>query len=441
MPLIERVIGRRVWDSRGWPTVEAEVVLEDGARGRAIAPAGASRGKYEAVDLRDGGQRLKGMDVRKAIAHVNGPIGSALHGQDASHQERIDHLLIDLDGTADKSRLGGNALVAVSMAVLQAAAAAAGRPLWRYLAGDRVVRLPLPEVQIFGGGAHAGHRVDIQDFLVIPIGAESFEQAIEMCAEVYHSAGNLMEQLHRRAGVADEGGWWPDFKSNEEGLDILARAIEGAGYRNGEVMISLDIAASELGTRDNYYLKLERRRFDTAGWIEMLLAWTRRYPILSIEDPVAEEDLEGMQAFTAAVSSHIQVVGDDFLVTDADRIAAAIETSSCNAALLKPNQVGTISQMHRAHLAARKAGWASIVSARSGESEDVSIVHLATGWDAGQLKVGSMARSERTAKWNEGIRIEAEHRSGAIFAGRSALPAKCRSVCSSDTAPADGSAA
>jgi enolase len=425
MPLIELVIGRRVWDSRGWPAVEAEVTLKDGARGRAIAPAGASRGKHEAVDLRDGGRRLNGRDVRTAIGHVNGPINAALLGQDASRQEFIDDLLIELDGTANKSRLGGNALIAVSMAVLQAAAAAAGRPLWRHLAGDAIVRLPLPEVQIFGGGAHAGHRVDIQDFLVIPVGAESFEQAIEMCAEVYHSAGTLMERLRRRAGVADEGGWWPDFKSNEEGLDILARAIDGAGYRNGEVKISLDIAASELGTRDHYHLKLEGRTFDTASWIEMLMGWIQKYPILSIEDPVAEEDYAGMKAFTAAVGRHIQVVGDDFLVTDADRISAAIKNDSCNAALLKPNQVGTISEMRQAHLVARKAGWGSIVSARSGESEDVAIVHLATGWDVGQLKVGSMARSERCAKWNEAIRIEAEHGSGVVFAGCSTLPASC----------------
>ncbi len=280
--------------------------------------------------------------------------------------------------------------------------------------------LPLPEIQIFGGGAHAGRRVDVQDFLVMPVGARSFDEAMVMVAEVYRAAGELMQAAGRRCGVADEGGWWPDFRTNEEALDMLARAIEKAGYRNGEVVMSLDIAASEFGSDGRYRLGLEGREYDTGEWIEVLLGWTRRYPIVSIEDPVAEDDPEGMRAFTAAAGASIQVIGDDFLVTNAARIEAAAAEGQCNAVLLKPNQAGTITETANALAAARKAGWTTVVSARSGETEDVTIAHLAVGWNAGQLKVGSFSRSERMAKWNECLRIEAELGAGA--ASRAATP-------------------
>jgi enolase len=383
------------------------------------------------VDLRDGGARLGGLDVAGAVANVNGPIARALVGMDAHEQAAADAAVIALDGTPTKARLGGNATIAASLAVLHAAAAAAGEPLWRHLAGGAPVTLPLPEIQIFGGGAHAGRRVDIQDFMVMPVGAASFDRALEMTAEVYRAAGELMRDAGKLAGVADEGGWWPAFATNEEALDWLVRAIERAGFAPGaEVAISLDVAASELvvpgdspggGRGGRYRLGLERRTLDSDGMIELLLGWVARYPIVSIEDPLAEDDAAGIARFTHAVAGRVQVIGDDFLVTSAARVAAAAAQGACTAALIKPNQAGTVTETKDALDAARRAGWATVVSARSGETEDVSIAHLAVGWSAGQLKVGSFARSERMAKWNECLRIEAALGAAARFAGRKAL--------------------
>ena len=420
---IAQVRGRRVWDSRGRPTVEAEVLLTGGAAGRAIAPAGASRGRGEAVDLRDGGDRLGGFDVQTALAHVNGEIATALSGADAAGQEAVDRILVDLDGTPDKGRLGGNALIAVSMAVAHAAAAAAGEPLWRHLGGETPGRMPVPQVQIFGGGAHAGRRVDIQDFMVVALAADSFDQALEWTAEVYRAAGRLMESAGTLQGVADEGGYWPVFATNEEGLETLVRAIEDAGFVPGdEIAVCLDVAASQLGGGGRYRLGLEGRELDSDGLGEMLAGWIERYPIVSIEDPLAEDDEEGFRRFTRAVGGKVQIVGDDFLVTDAGRVRRAAALGACNAVLVKPNQAGTLSEARAALEAARAAGWGTIVSARSGESEDVTIVHLAVGWDAGQIKVGSFARSERMAKWNEGLRIEESLGPAARFAGREPFP-------------------
>ena len=419
---IARIHARRVWDSRGRPTVEAEVGLAGGAVGRAIAPAGASRGTREAIDLRDGGPRLGGFGVRNAVANVNDVIANALVGMDACEQSAVDARLVELDGTPQKSSLGGNATIATSLAVLHAAAAARGEPLWAYIAGDRPVTLPLPEIQIFGGGAHAGRRVDVQDFMVIATGAKSFADALEMTAEVYRAAGELMREAGKLSGVADEGGWWPMFDSNEEALVILVRAIERAGYAPGDdVAISLDIAASEFGREGRYRLGLEQRELTSEGMIELLLAWLDRYPIVSIEDPLAEDDPGGMASFTRAAGSRVQIVGDDFLVTSAGRIAEAVRIGACNCALIKPNQAGTVTETRAALDAAKRAGWATIVSARSGETEDTSIVDLAIGWDAGQLKVGSFARSERMAKWNAALRIEEALGAHTRFAGRAAL--------------------
>lgn len=418
---IETVLARRVWDSRGRPTVEVDVILANGLRGRGVAPAGASRGSREAVDLRDGGAHLGGFDVQAALANVNGEIARRIRGMDVMNQEAVDQALIELDGTPTKSRLGGNATIATSLAVLHAAAAAAGQPLWRYLAGADPVRMPLPQIQIFGGGAHAGRRVDIQDFMVMPVGAATFDEAMVMTAEVYRAAGDLMETLGRRCGVADEGGWWPDFKSNEEAIETLTRAITAAGYRHDQVAIALDVAASEFGRNGRYTLGLDQRTYDSSEWIEVLQGWVARYPIVSVEDPLAEDDAEGMREFTAAVGERIQVVGDDYLVTNSRLVSEAITAKSCNAVLIKPNQAGTITETRQALDVARGAGWGTVVSARSGETEDVAIVHLATGWNTGQLKVGSFARSERMAKWNEALRIEAEIGSSALYAGGKAL--------------------
>jgi enolase len=419
---IKTIAASRVWDSRGRPTVEVEVVLEGGASGRGIAPSGASRGSNEATEMRDGGSVLGGFDVRNAVRSVNEPISKAIVGLDATNQALVDGALIELDGTPNKARLGGNATIATSMAVLNAAAAAANVPVWRYLAGDKPVRLPLPEIQIFGGGAHAGRRTDIQDFLVMPVAAQSFDEALVMVAEVYRAAGELLAAKGRRFGVADEGGWWPDFDSNEQALEMLVRSIEAAGYRNGEVVISLDVAASELRSNGRYRLALENKEYDTDAWLEVVLGWVKRYPIVSVEDPVGEDDPQGMAAFTAAVGNRVQVIGDDFLVTDALRVRTAAANGQCNAVLIKPNQAGTITETWLALEAAKTLGWGTVVSARSGESEDVTIAHLAVGWDAGQLKVGSFARSERMAKWNEGLRIERQLGAAAAYAGWSALP-------------------
>ena len=404
---IERVTGRRVWDSRGRPTVEAEVVLAGGASGRAIAPAGASTGSHEAVDLRDGGAAAGGLDVERAVRNVSTEIDAALRGLPAADQEAIDTRLLELDGTANKSRLGANATVAVSMAVLHAAAAARRMPTWRHVAGDGDPSIPMPMVQIFGGGAHAHGRVDVQDFLIVPIGASTFGHAMAMVADVYHAAGSLMSERGGLRGVADEGGWWPEFSSNADALDTLMMAIERSGLTPGtDVGIALDVAATQLRRGSHYRLEADKRDLTTRDLVDVLLDWCRRYPIVSIEDPVAEADDEGMRLFTSHAGAHLQVIGDDYLVTSAQRVTAAAASGACNAVLLKPNQVGTVTETAAALSAARKAGWTTIVSARSGETEDVTIVHLAVGWAAGQLKVGSFARSERMAKWNEVLRIE-----------------------------------
>jgi len=418
---IATVHGRRVWDSRGRPTVEVEVALAGGGRGRAIAPAGASTGAGEAVDRRDGGRRLGGWDVGGAVASVDGEIAQRLAGMDAADQAAVDAALVGLDGRPDRSRLGGNALVATSMAV--AHAAAWPEPLWRRLAGDREPCLPLPEVQIFGGGAHASRRVDVQDFMVVPVGAPDYGTALEQVAEVYLAAGRLLADAGRLQGVADEGGYWPAFDGNEPALELLVRAIEATGQTPGRDMaLSLDVAASQFYREGLYHLESDGRTLDTDGLCELLLGWIDRYPIAMIEDPLAEHDREGFIAFTRAVGERVQVVGDDYLVTDAAHVAVAAEDGACNAVLVKPNQAGTLTEAHAALEAARAAGFGAIVSARSGESEDTTVVDLAVGWGARQLKVGSITRGERTAKWNAGLRIADALGSGGPLPDRAHFP-------------------
>lgn len=422
---ITGLLARRLWDSRGNPTVEVEVRLASGATGRALAPAGASRGRREAIDLRDGGAALQGMNVQGAVANVNTTIAAALRGMDALDQAGVDAALVALDGTALKSRLGGNAMVATSLAVLHAAAAAREQPLWRHVAdiSGQTPTLPLPEIQIFGGGAHAGRRVDVQDFMVMVPGATSFDEVMEVTSEIYRAAGSILKARGHSVGVADEGGWWPVFDSNEQALETLVQAIEDAGETPGErVVIALDIAASEFGANGRYRLALENRELDRDQMIALLGRWIDSYPIASIEDPLAEDDPEGMTAFTRAFGDRVQIIGDDYLVTNAALVSAAADAGACNAVLIKVNQAGTVSEALACLARARARGYRSVVSARSGETEDVSISHLAVGLNAGQLKVGSFTRSERMAKWNECLRIGEALGPGA-FVGGAALAA------------------
>jgi len=416
MAEIIEVKGRRVWDSRGRATVEAEVMVGGGAipsaTGRAIAPAGASTGAGEA----------RCVDTALAVENINTSIRHALRGLDASDQAAVDRCMIKLDGTPDRGRLGANALVAVSLACAHAAAAAAHQPLWKYLAGERNAGLPVPQVQIFGGGAHAKGSVDVQDYMVICAGAGSFDEAMQWTAEIYAAAGARLAKRGMLRGVADEGGYWPGFKSNEEALVELIAAITDAGLAPGtDVCIALDIAATQLYQSGRYQLALEKRSLSAEQWHVMLLRWIEHYPIVSIEDPFAEQDAAAMEAFTRSAGAHIQIVGDDFFCTQASRVKDAVAKKLCNTVLLKPNQAGTLTETLACWDAAREGGYRGIVSARSGETEDVSIVHLAIGWGVPQLKVGSFSRSERMAKWNEAIRIEE-------YLGAKAMPYPARKL-------------
>ena len=373
--------------------------------------------------MRDGGSFLRGRDVQKAVAHINSDISGQLSGMNCMSQSEIDHALLALDPTPLKEQIGGNAMVAISLAVLHAAADEAQLPLFQYIANsyETTPALPLPEIQIFGGGAHAGRRTDIQDFMVMVPGASSFDEMMEITSEVYFAAGDIMKQRGQLAGIADEGGWWPNFQSNEHALETLVMAIEKAGERPGEnIVISLDIAASEFGRNGEYHLALENQKLDTDDMIDMLSRWCTDYPIASIEDPLAEDDKAGMIAFTADFGDRLQIIGDDYLVTNPHLVRQAIADEACNAVLLKVNQIGTVTEAVETFFTADEAGWQVIVSARSGETEDASISHIATGLGTGQLKVGSFQRSERMVKWNECLRIQ-DQMQNPVFAGGSGL--------------------
>ena len=402
--------------------------MSDGAAGRGVAPAGASRGAHEAVDKRDGGKRLGGLDVQTALEGIRAEIAPALIGLDPFDQAGVDAKLVALDGTPNKARLGGNALTAVSLGVLHAAAASRGLPLWRYCLGDAPPIIPLPEIQIFGGGAHAGRRTDIQDFMVVAPRAKTFAEALEVTAEVYHAAGAMMAERGLLQGVADEGGWWPAFPSNEAALDALMRAIERAGFHPGEdVAISLDVAASEFGRGGRYRLALDERELDRDALTDLLLGWCADYPIVSIEDPFAEDDDEGFEQFTAAVGDRIQVIGDDYLVTSAERVRAggAAGAASMRSSSRSIRRERSAKPKPPATRPAVSAGARSSRRARA-RPRTCTIVHLAIGWGAGQLKVGSFARSERMAKWNEALRIEEALGSKARFARLDETPARRR---------------
>ncbi len=418
---IRQVSAFQIFDSRGNPTIEAEVVLDDGVRGHGLVPSGASTGQYEALELRDQqASRFRGKSVGRAVANVNGEIALALDGRDAGDQAAIDRTLIALDGTPNKSRLGANAILAVSLAVANAAAAAKGKPLFESLGGAQADLLPLPEIQIIGGGAHADWRTDVQDFLVIATGARSYPETLEITFNIYQAAKEILRERKKYFGIADEGGFWPEFATNEEILGILVETIQRAGYTPGkEAAISLDIAASDLfdEATGKYHFRREGREFTSEKFAELMVQWCANYPIISIEDPMADTDWAGWRRIHAALGDKIQLIGDDLFTTNLQRLRRGIEEGVANAALIKLNQIGTVTETLEAIRATQQAGWLPVISARSGETEDAFISHLAVATNAGQLKVGSFARSERMVKWNEVLRIERTLGDRARFVG------------------------
>ena len=418
---IDRVLAWEALDSRGTPTVACAIGLEGGAEGQAAVPSGASTGSHEAHEVRDGGRRFGGKGVRSAVAAVNGEIAQALRGGDASDQEATDDLLRHLDGTPTLERLGANAVLAVSIACAVAAADAQRLPLWRYLAAEGPPLLPLPMVNVLSGGAHAGGLIDVQDVLVVPVGAGSFAEAIEWAARVRAAAVDVFRARgHSGALVADEGGLAAALGSNREAIAVVAGAIERSGLVPGEqVAIAVDVAATQLQEGAEYRFAAEDRSLRRDELLVELRSWCDEYPIVSVEDPVGEDDTEGWKLASERLAD-VQLLGDDLFVTSTERLAAGIADGIANAVLVKPNQVGTLSDTRRLIELARSAGYATVLSARSGDTEDSWLADLAVGWRTGQLKVGSTTRSERTAKWNRLLRLESEH-PGAQFAGREVL--------------------
>jgi enolase len=420
---IASVRAREILDSRGNPTVEVEVFLRDGPSGRAAVPSGASTGAHEALELRDGDpHRYRGKGVRQAVANVNQVIGPRLAGLSPFDQEAIDRLLLELDGTPNKARLGANAVLGVSLAVAHAAARARGEPLYRYLGGESAHLLPTPLFNILNGGRHARGGVDFQEFMVVPVGAPTFAEALRWGAEVYHALGRLLEERGLATNVGDEGGFAPALPRNQEALELVLEAIEAAGRRPGEeVALALDAAASELYRDGLYRLEREGRALDASGMVSLWEEWCSRYPIVSIEDGLAEDDWEGWALLTARLGRRVQLVGDDLFVTNVERLRRGIQAGAANAVLVKPNQIGTLSETLQAIGLARSARYACIISHRSGETEDTTIADLAVATGAGQIKTGAPARGERTAKYNQLLRIEEELGERARYAGRSAL--------------------
>ncbi len=416
---IDKISAFQVYDSRGNPTVEVDVVLNNGVRGSAIVPSGASTGSFEALELRDMNPELfLGRSVFKAVENVNTEIDHVLKGVDIVEQRTIDETMIDLDGTDNKSRLGANAILGVSMAATCAAARTLNEPLYYYLGKGKGNLLPIPEIQIFGGGAHSSGRIDVQDFMIICVGAESYEECMEMTFNVYHHTGRLMKEKGKLAGLADEGGYWPVFESNEEVFVVLLNAINEAGYDAGkDIALSLDIAATEFFIEGSYKLGLENKTYSSAEFCDLMVKWCEEYPIVSIEDPLAENDWEGWARFTHAMGKKIQIIGDDLFTTNIKRIEKGISESIANSVLIKLNQIGTVTETLACIKRTQEAGWLPVVSGRSGETEDTFIDHLAVATNAGQLKAGSFARSERTVKWNEVLRIQRQLENEARFIG------------------------
>ncbi|NOK17221.1 phosphopyruvate hydratase [Corallococcus carmarthensis] len=425
MTEIAQILAREVLDSRGNPTVEAEVLLVGGSRGRATVPSGASTGEHEAHELRDGDKhRYLGKGVQKAVDHVRDTIGPALIGMDAVDQVAVDQRMIELDGTPTKSKLGANAILAVSMAAARAAADAHGLPLYRYVGGLQARTLPVPLMNILNGGAHADTRVDVQEFMVVPAGAKTFAEGLRWGAEVFHALKKILKGRKLATGVGDEGGYAPDLPANEEALKLIMEAIDAAGFKAGEqLFLALDVAASEFFDKGSkkYKLKGEGKEYDSQGLLEYYRGLSQKYPIISIEDGMAEDDWEGWKKLTDALGDKVQLVGDDLFVTNVERLSRGIETGTANSILVKVNQIGSLTETFDAVRMAHKAGMTSIMSHRSGESEDTTIADLAVALDCGQIKTGSASRSDRVAKYNQLLRIEEELGAGARYAGRSAF--------------------
>jgi enolase len=420
MTAIEQLAARQIFDSRGNPTIEVELVLAGGARGRAAIPSGASTGEFEATELRDGGSAYGGKGVTRAVANVNGELARELIGSDGSDQQALDRRLIELDGTPNKSRLGANAVLGVSLAAAHATAAARGVPLWRHLGGEAASLLPVPMMNVLNGGAHADNSVDFQEFMIVPCGARSFSECMRVGTEVYHQ---LKATLHARGlstAVGDEGGFAPDLASNEAALELLVEAIESSGYRPGEdVAIALDPATSEIHDGENYVLAAEGRSLSSAELTDYWTTLAGRYPIVSIEDGMDEEDWAGWKTLTERLGERVSLVGDDVFVTNTERLARGIELGVANSILIKVNQIGTLTETLAAIAMAREAGYGTVMSHRSGETEDVTIADLAVATGAGQIKTGAPSRSDRVAKYNQLLRIEEALGEQARFPGRS----------------------
>jgi enolase len=422
MTIIVDVVGRQILDSRGNPTVEVEVELESGAAGRAAVPSGASTGEFEAVELRDGGEEYGGKSVHQAVDNVNNEIAEELLGLDATDQRIVDQTMIALDGTPNKAKLGANAILGASLAVAHAAAAAMGLPLYQYIGGCNAHVLPVPMMNIMNGGKHADNNVDLQEFMAMPVGAESFEQALRMGAEVFHALAAVLKGRGLSTAVGDEGGFAPNLGSNEEAIQVIVEAIEKAGYEPGEdVFIALDPAASSFFVDGKYVLAGEGRTLDSAGMVELYQGLVEKYPIISIEDGMAEDDWDGFKLMTDTLGGRIQVMGDDIFVTNTERIARGIDMGCANSVLIKLNQIGTLSETLDAIEMAKRAGWTAVVSHRSGETEDVSIADVAVATNAGQIKTGAPSRSERVAKYNQLLRIEEMLAEAAEFPGLGAF--------------------
>ncbi len=424
MSKITAICGREVLDSRGNPTVEAEVLLQDGSRGRAIVPSGASTGEHEAVELRDGDkQRYQGKGVLKAVKNVNGEIAQALLGVDAGEQRALDQKMIKLDGTENKGRLGANAILAVSMAAARAAAASYGLPLYRYLGGSGANTLPTPMMNILNGGAHADNNVDFQEFMVMPVGAKSFSEALRWGVEVFHTLKGVLKRRGYNTSVGDEGGFAPSLKSNVEAIEVVIEAITQAGFKPGyDIAIALDPAASEFFQDGKYvFKKSDKSAKSPEDMVIYLAKWARDYPIVSIEDGLAEDDWEGWRSLTEQLGNKIQLVGDDIFVTNTTRLQEGIDRGIANSILIKVNQIGTVSETLDAIDLARRNGYTSVISHRSGETEDTFIADLAVATGVGQIKTGSASRTDRISKYNQLLRIEEELGSGARFLGLKAL--------------------